>query len=300
MTWGELRLALVKWAPGFDQALINIYLNQAYEELLDRVPTKGIEATARVTFPSVHEAGTIAVSDGSTGITGTGTAFTAGMSGRTIRVAGKTEDYTFSYISSTSGQLDREYEGANDAAASYRIFRNVVTLPTEVKLVRSVKVLGYRHLEKKTQGWLDSVAPIRTAYGEPAYWAPGRDSAAASEPVVPSIELYPIPLYERTAEYVYEQNALGFDGTNTGNSPLPWVPDRYLLTKAKAMISQDLEKFGAADRLEIEAERQIVSVVARESRRSGPLTLRMASRYTAHNMARSMRCYSHSDESSGS
>ena len=287
MTWGEIRRILTKFAPGFDLRLITDYMNLAYEEFLDARDWKGLDAKGVITASAVYSTGTIAVAEGSKAVTGTGTVWTSAMSGRMLRVDGMEADYTFAYLSATTGELDREFEFDDKDDAGYRLFSHIFGLPQEVKFLTGVRGLTIaQDLERMTQDELDQFAPTRVVFGEPMIWAPGQDSDESSEPVLPSVELYPIPQYVRSFEYKYRKRPVGFDGSNAGNSPLPFVPAGYILERVKSEICTDRENFSAADRHRAACTARLAQVQTVETMRQGPMKLQLPDRYTRHNELR--------------
>jgi len=68
-----------------------------------------------------YNTGTVAVTKGSATITGSSTVWTAQMNGLPFRVIGNSAEYIFTYISATSGTLDRIYEGTTASADTYQI-----------------------------------------------------------------------------------------------------------------------------------------------------------------------------------
>ena len=287
MTWGEIRRILTKFAPGFDLRLITDYMNLAYEEFLDARDWKGLDAKGVITSIAVYSTGAIAVTDGSKAVTGTDTVWTSAMSGSTLRLEDIDADYIFTYLSGTTGQLDREFEFDDDDDADYRLFSNIFGLPQEVKFLTGVRSLSIaKDLERMTQAELNQFAPTRVVFGEPMIWAPGLDSDEASEPVLPSVELYPIPQYIRSWEYNYRKRPVGFDGSNAGNSPLPFVPAGYIIERVKSEICTDRDNFSAADRHRAACTARLAQVQTVETMRQGPMKLQLPDRYTRHNELR--------------
>lgn len=66
-----------------------------------------------------YAAGTVALTHGSSAVTGTTTAWVAGQNGMQIRVGTDAVSYVFTYLTGTSGTLDRAYEGTTGSALNY-------------------------------------------------------------------------------------------------------------------------------------------------------------------------------------
>lgn len=70
---------------------------------------------------NLYTTGTVALTQGSAAITGTNTAWNANMNGKPIRFQNDSGEYIFTYLSATTGTLDRVYAGATAAAATYEM-----------------------------------------------------------------------------------------------------------------------------------------------------------------------------------
>jgi hypothetical protein len=115
VTFGEIRLQLEKLCPGIDQELIDGWINARYTEILDSLPWKRAESESVFQIPASYNIGTVAVSQGSANVSGTGTTWTEAMNGRYIRINSGTEYYLFTWVSATSATLDRPYEGSTSS-----------------------------------------------------------------------------------------------------------------------------------------------------------------------------------------
>ena len=78
-----------------------------------------------------YSTGTVAVTEGSTTVTGTSTVWTSAMTGRKIKVSGDSQHYTFTFVSTTSGTLDRNYAKDTDSEATYQIYQDTYALPSD-------------------------------------------------------------------------------------------------------------------------------------------------------------------------
>lgn len=115
MTYGQLRLRLSKLLPGVDLELIDGWIQDRFTFILDFLSWKRLEGEAVFQCPPSYAIGTVAVSQGSASITGTGTAWTPALTGLMIRIANGTEYYAFAQLTGTTGTLDRPYEGSTAA-----------------------------------------------------------------------------------------------------------------------------------------------------------------------------------------
>ena len=69
--------------------------------------------------------GSINVTNGSASISGTGTSWTAAMTGRKFRIISDNEWYTFTFVTDTTATLDRVYEGTTSTTADYSLFKDI-------------------------------------------------------------------------------------------------------------------------------------------------------------------------------
>lgn len=259
MTWGEIRAEVAALAPGRGNDLLTAWMKRSYREILDRRDWKGLHQDGLLQVVAAYQAGSVALTNGSTAVTGTGTTFTSAMSGRKFRAVSGREWYTFTYVSVTSGTLDRPYEGETAAEAGFVIYQDRYTVPIEVKLVESMGEEGPQQLE--------FLRSLDCQLGEPQIWAPGNDTDEVTPPVLHTVELWPAPELAMGIPYRYLVAVFEFDGFNTSESPLPWVsPD--------AIVSGVLYRAGVQDREEFE---RFVNLMERvENQRIGPTPMKMA------------------------
>src|SRR5579883_37549 len=118
MNYGQIRLRISQMAPGVSRELIDGWIQDVYTEMLDSLPWKRLEAQSIVQPPQSYAIGTVAVQQGSASIVGTGTAWTADMTGRMIRINDTTEWYTFTFVDATHATLDRNYESSTQSIAA--------------------------------------------------------------------------------------------------------------------------------------------------------------------------------------
>lgn len=94
-------------------------INQAYTQEIARKEDWGfLKASSSISCTARYNTGTVAISAASTSITGTGTTWTTGMTGRKIKIGGNENIYTFTYVSATTGTISPAYSGAVDASGA--------------------------------------------------------------------------------------------------------------------------------------------------------------------------------------
>ena len=210
------------------------------------------------------------------------------MTGRKIRIAGRNELYTFTYVGATSGTLDRGYEGDTDSGLTYEIVQPFYNLASDVEQVIDdlLDPESARPLRRTSQGELDQGAPHRPESGQPFMWAPAPDSAEVTttggSAVLHRVELYPIPIDAEAIPYRYLKRVTGFSGSNTGGEPLPWVTDSVLMEGTRAKALRHEKDYTGAQVAEMAKDKALRVLSDSESRRTGPVTLHVASKYTRH------------------
>ena len=96
-TYGEIRFRLSKLAraQGVDLDLLDGWIQDRYLEILDALPWQRLEKQATLQTTAEYDTGTCDVTNGSTSITGTGTTWTTGMTGRLMRINNEETFYLF-------------------------------------------------------------------------------------------------------------------------------------------------------------------------------------------------------------
>jgi len=284
MTYGAIRLRLSKLAPSVaaDLELLDGWLNDVYQEILDRLPWKRSEADFVFQAPQSYDTGTVAATQGLAAITGTGTAWTAGMNGLVIRFANQDAYYQLTVTNGTAATLDRPYEGATDAALTYRIDQPVYVMPSNCRIIRAVAPMHDRlkPLELITPAELDRRCISRNEYGVPRYAVPHWDNF--SDPPRMQLELFPIPDSPNSAgeipswavDYVFDQAEL--DPDVTGKTLLPWVRPAAILEGVLAKVRRHEEKIQLAQEHERQFEKLVKAMMMTNALQRGPQEIRLA------------------------
>jgi hypothetical protein len=291
-TFGEIQFELTHFCrtanlPSVDLELLKGWINESYDKVLKLREWKGLETDATLQTVSTYRTGTVDVTNGSNAVTGTGTTFTSQMTGRKFRVLGRDEYYTFTYVSATSGTLDRNYEGDTVDDGTFEIFQNVYQLGARTRhiaLMRNPRVNA--PMERMTTEQMDAASASRFPIGEPAFYRPASDTDDSSTPIYHQVEIFPAPETAIGLFYTYIRLPIEFDGTNTDDEILPLVNPHALLAGAKALL---LAHFGRYDAAAAEKAIQRGSTEAMhqaESDAVGPGRIRMADRFTRHRRAR--------------
>lgn len=295
MTFGDVRFQLAKRCPGTDPDLLDSFINEAYRSILDRHQWKLLEADDNFVTSAVYETGTMLLTFGSLSVVGTGTVWTSAMTGNGVYVPSRNESYRFNYLSATTGQLDRAYEGPTAAASAYKLYQDIYTLPDDYSrpfLVKNTRVPGrIEHLDRKE---LELLTPARLVFGEPAVY-----SIVTPGPILPlqtSLEndrvraqLYPIPQYAASYPFTYIRRVPEFAEGDTDNPILPWVSPKAILDLARAAVEADKKNYTGAAAFTAMSDVEVGKMLIADARLRGPQKIRMASVYTRHRLERAMR-----------
>lgn len=183
---------LASWNPDAPAPMLARWLQNSYRRIIDYRNWYGCMVRGQVNSPATYNTGTVAVTNGSATITGTGTTWTSAMVGRQFRTGMTTPIYTIkTFTSPTSMELDIPWGEATATGSGYSIFQNVYDFGYNVKqLLRVVnKRQGFNFILGLPQAWLDENDPWRSAIGF-TYAAVGHPPSSAGSAVY---EFYPIP-----------------------------------------------------------------------------------------------------------
>jgi hypothetical protein len=281
MTFGQLRLQLVKQSPGVDADVLDQTINNRLDSIGRHLAWKSLEADGVLSTIAAYQTGTLNVTAGSTALVLTGGTFTNAMTGRRIIIAGENETYTFTYAGATSGTLDRVFEGDSNTAAGFTIFQNLYQLPANYgEPIRGRNERLPVALEYWDRTELDDASPTRgLIIDEPVAWCEASRDASGNR----YAELFPAPL--DAAGYPYRYRAIVAPLSAASDVIPSWISIRGLT----AGVLADL---GVAAVMNNGIFEQELSQMRREdSAARGPVHIQMDSMYTRHRMRRAMNSY---------
>jgi len=287
-TFGEIRFLISKQAPGVDPDVLDGFINDRYTQILDELDWQRLDVRSVIQTVAVYETGTLTATNASTTITGSGTTWTTGMTGRRIRIGSDPAFYTFTYVSATSGTLDRTYEGDTATGASYKIFQNTFTVPSDrARVIQALTLLEpATPLQRMSRLELKRIAPSLPAFGDPVLWVPYLDDG--STPPQPRFELYPIPEDVLAIEALYTADQSALAAGDTAVTLLPWTRPGCLKAGVMADVRRLAEDYVGALSYEAQFDELLGQMVNVESRRKGPAKIRMASRFVRHRLGRAL------------
>ena len=173
--------------------------------------------------------GTISVTNASTSATFS-SAPTPSVAGRVLIVTGNADSNAVYRISThtagaTAAVLDAVYTGANNTTASYRVYQDTYSLPTDVGVLIHVKRYGYSWpLEDIGYERMLDLKNYDTRVGKPHAYSV-YDFATTGDPTTARrIIVHPYPDKDYRLEIHYKQTL----NTELSGSTRPFIPDDYV------------------------------------------------------------------------
>lgn len=241
MTWGDIALQLLTFAPsGTPMHVIHGYMKIAYDAILSHRRWRRLDTEGLLFVKGPFMGGTVAVTGGLATVTLTGATWTSALDQFKFRTDGSTEWYRFTWLTATTGELDRAYEGETAAAIGYRLFQNEYELPDDWRSVKSITNprLGVP-LSRKSHEWMMANDPQENRFGSPVYF---NHAASTTDPAKQRIRFFPTPDADLTLPHTYRTIVEGFDESDMKTSPLPWISAGAIIAHAKAAIALELKK----------------------------------------------------------
>jgi hypothetical protein len=283
VTYGDLKFRLTQQFPGLSLDLIEGWINDRYFEILGELPWQRLQISSQLVTTAPFTDGTVAVTNGSTTLTLAGGAWVAAMSGLGFRTTGRSEFYEFTYVSSTSGRLDRPYEGPTAAAAGYSIFQSVYPLPADCRLLQDDAFSSrFGPMLRMSHGELNVSDPSRLATGTPSSWAVYMDDG--STPPRLQVELNPIPDRAVGIPFTYFSDAGALSDTSTILQV--WMQPSALVEGVVAKIKRHLKDYVGSQLAAADAKAALANMRTSEAQGMGPAHMKLDSYFTAHRRRR--------------
>lgn len=289
-TWGQMRFELAKQFPQIEQDLLTSFLQGAYNHILDQRAWSGLNYAATIQTTGQYITGTVTLTNGANTVTGSGTTFTSGMTGRRFKASGRNEWYTFTYVSSTSGTLDRNYEGDTISGASYAIYQPIYQLDVTLKYLQiAANPSGKDVLQQVDPEKIVEYETTAATIGTPGCFAVYPPTDEATYPIYQRIQLYPAPEDSVGLLVRGQLSPVFFDGSNTGSYPLSFVSTDAILAWARYRCAQIAKDVNTAQAALGEYNTFVNDMHLVENQRIGPQRMEMASPFTSHRRQRWMR-----------
>ena len=232
-TFAQLWNRVLLLAPDLPPFVAQLFTKQAHRRIVDHHYWSELKQDAEFSVPTWYTTGTVAWTQGSATITGTGTLWDTGTNVslyQQIQLGNIGNFYTITAINSdTEIEVDRVVKYASASGESYHIGQLYIELPTDLEVLEVVrdKQNEWRVFKNFwSQEYLDRIDPNRTATGTPTLMVYASNRIDASGNQIPRMELWPAP--SSTEDYIYRYRKYK-DLTAATDRGLEMVPpDTYL------------------------------------------------------------------------
>lgn len=216
-TWGDIWNRVLLRAPDVGPFIAQDFVRNAFRRVAERRRWSWLIKYGQFISPPAYSTGTVAVTQGSATVTGTGTAWnsqTPTLLYQQFRVGLTSPIYTIQNIASdTSLTLDSPWGGATSASTTYRIYQCFFPVSTDFHSFLTLwdPAMNWQLYLNVKQEELNIVDSQRATTGN-AYCVSYRDTNTqfigytGSGPGVPRYELWP-HAQNRTFPYLYESRA---------------------------------------------------------------------------------------------
>jgi len=175
--------------PAASRFLAQDWVRNAWRDVKKRRKWSFLHKRGQFLFPDLYNTGTVAVTRGSTTVTGTSTVWDQTMVGLQFRIGVNAPIYTIQSVeSATSLTLQNAYGGTTDTSSTYEIYKAYVTVPSDFHSFITVWDPNFNwqlHLDW-TQTELNAVDAQRSSRGN-AYVVASNDYTMSSTGVVGTV-----------------------------------------------------------------------------------------------------------------
>jgi hypothetical protein len=286
-TWGQIRLQLQTFVKSNGDSVgfhvLNPAINSAYEKILAARRWRKLNVDSTLTVLAPVRDGTVTITQGSTAVTLAGATWAQAVDGRKFRIAGQSVWYIMTWLTATTGTLDREFEDEDQAAAGYELFQDEYELPDDCGVVlHFVDVRTGYQLAKRDSDWITANNPSLVHEADPLAWAP---TTSTSESDVKRVQFYPVPIRALSLKIRYKVIATGFDGSNDPDSPLAWVSSLAIEQYAKSLIARDhLKNIVLANELRDEYASALADMHREEMQEQSVVPMQIDPHYTRRSL----------------
>src|SRR3990167_2460044 len=122
-------------------------INRAYTQVIPRKEDwSPLIASSSISCSAKYNTGSVAATAASTSITGTGTTWVTGMTGRKIKINSNDNIYTFTYVTATTATISPAFSGANNVSgAGYTIYDDDYSMASDFdRLLSGGSLYKYR------------------------------------------------------------------------------------------------------------------------------------------------------------
>lgn len=211
-----------------------ILLNQKMTELSESISWSWLKADALLAIKASKSIGTVAVTNGSTSIVGTGTSFASTDVGGYIRVATDVGFYKITVVAGQTLTIESAYVGNDASGQGFNLFFNIYTLPSNFR--QMLTPVFYNKLNEATLEELGAWDPMRSSQSNnPTHFTyRGIDSAGLQE-----IEIWPVPSAAIAFRFSYLKTIAE---ATTDSTVFPIRPDVLTYAVAADVLTVEIAK----------------------------------------------------------
>lgn len=152
---------------------IGRWINQACRKIAYEYAWDDRRRNQTVVTAAPYSTGTATFTEGSTTVTGSGTTWTAAMTGRKITRAIGGPSYVFTYVGATSGTLSEAYRENTASGSDYAIFADEYDLAATTHAIEAVNLIVDASLGPVLgfdQSMMDRADYVGSTSGKPVGW----------------------------------------------------------------------------------------------------------------------------------
>ncbi len=219
-TYQTISASILARCPVADVLLARQWTEYAFRIVAERRRWSWLTRYGQFIFPTISTAGSVSVIQGSTTVTGTGTAFTAAMVGQQFRPASTVPLYDIIAVNvgAQTLTLANPYGGYTNTTLGYQIYQAYQVAPSDYHaFITAVDPYNQWRLwiNQLQTSDLDAIDPARAYTGNGPYTIVFHDYASAtlmdalnlSGPPLPRYEFWPQVTINKVIPFMYETRA---------------------------------------------------------------------------------------------
>lgn len=235
-TFESLSRGVLLRCPTASLFLARQWVSFAFRQIQEKRAWSWLVKEGQFLFPAIYDTGSVAVTNASTTVTGTGTVWTAGMVTRQFRTSAGNPIYTIVAVDAGAQTLtlDQAWGGADATLQGYQIWRAYVTVPSDFYsfLVVIDTLRAYKLGTDIGQDELDAMDPQRSSSGQPWGLSYHDTSDLTATPPLQRYEVWPYIQQQYVLTYLYVKR---HDDLEDSGASLPrTIPGNIVLEGAMA------------------------------------------------------------------
>lgn len=289
MTYGQLKFQLTKAFPGVDLDLIEGWIDERYAEILGELPWSRQNLVGVLQTIAPYSTGTVTLANGSTSVSLSGGTFAPNMTGMAFTVTGEDDIYAFSYISATTGSLDRPYEGSLALpGAGFTLFQHIYPMPADCRMLEDTAFANFSlgPLKRFSRAQLNQSCPAQGTLGTPFSWASYMDDGSVPPRI--QVQLYPAPNVAMGIpfQYISDPGALSANAAGTSAIIQTWMQPAALKEGVIALIKAHLKDTAGAQFAAVLARAALARMRSDEAQGSPAAEMQLDRYYTSYRSRR--------------